>query len=320
MYISRKIAKSKESDTNKKMNTTLIPIANIQVTKHNTKKDETKKMELANQNIVKDHMRVTLPLQNPSVKQPIQNPSIKQTTQNIVSKQPIYKPVVPRNIIYGNTIKIDNKNLKFIHITKTGGETIEILTGLTKNHNPAKLYKFNNDDYIFTFIRNPYTRLYSWYNHLRKYLYVNELKNIDGLGKESQSLKDLLAGVKLEPQAHGELALRHDFKDWVMIMMKEKEKYKEPIWGPLGTQYEMLFDDNGVRLVHDIYYFEDFTNEASRLFKKIKREELIPKITVTNQSVKKQNPKDVYDNELLKVVYEHFKVDFITFNYKPFII
>ena len=59
----------------------------------------------------------------------------------------------------------------FLHIPKTGGNSLsEILltikgTEFVTTHNDLSAFGNIEDYFIFTFVRNPFTRLASWYHH-----------------------------------------------------------------------------------------------------------------------------------------------------------
>lgn len=79
----------------------------------------------------------------------------------------------------------------YLHIPKTGGTTItDILlkvpgTQHITSHGTLNDLRNVNDYFIFTFVRNPYTRLTSWYDHIKRdnksQSFSNFLNNISSL-------------------------------------------------------------------------------------------------------------------------------------------
>jgi len=210
----------------------------------------------------------------------------------------------------------------FVHIPRTGGETIEILLGVKKNHYHIRHKGLRSYESTFSFVRNPYTRLYSWYSHLRIPLYINEIE-LTGLNEQSDTFR-LAKGRVFDLGIHSELALKHSFNDWVKIMMSDKIKYTEAndttrnhmdsINGPLTPCRDYLRDKDGKLIIGDIYYFENYNEELAKLFTKIDRKDLIPKIEVTNQS-KKPVPGEISE-ETKEMIYDHFRIDFTAFGYE----
>ena len=186
------------------------------------------------------------------------------------------------------------KDFIFLHNPKTGGETINELLKIKKNHNLASHRKENfKDKYSFTFVRHPISRMISWYDHLIKESYFKEIEH-STLSKKTPCYEMLTRGIKLEPHPHRILAENNDINSWIKIMLNNPEKYAEPFWGPLSHQHlytHEIYKSNGfkipIQLVTDIYFFEDYHEQLKKLFEKIDREDLIPKIEITNKSLRK---------------------------------
>lgn len=216
------------------------------------------------------------------------------------------------------------KPFTFIHIPKTGGETITLLLETRKKHVKAKYENF--DGYVFAFVRNPYSRLYSWYSHLRKPLYKKEIsleglngKTIDKPGFSNfYFFKGGFQNLGPPEGTESRLALSNDFNNWVKQLI-EKESFlrnRTQTWlesGPLESCYDFTCDLDGKCLVPNIYFFENYKEELSKLFKNIDREDLIPQIEVVNSS--RKPTKEEISEETKEIIYEYFKKDFETFGY-----
>ena len=206
-----------------------------------------------------------------------------------------------------------NNEYIFIHNPKTGGETIEILLNILKDHTFVYLRKNEiKDKYSFTFVRHPISRIVSWYNHLRKHLYFKDIETNE-LNDKSECYRFLKMKVKLGPEKHRILAENNDINNWIKIMFSNINEYNEP-GGPLSFQYKYVFDlDCKTQLVTDIFRFEQYEEELSKLLKKLKKDNLIKDIKQTNHS--KKNSEKI-NSESLKLIYNYFKKDFDLFNYK----
>tara|TARA_Y100000816_G_scaffold240990_1_gene187720 strand:- start:237 stop:875 length:639 start_codon:yes stop_codon:yes gene_type:complete len=201
----------------------------------------------------------------------------------------------------------------FIHNPKTGGETIETLLKIKKNH--YYIYKRKNEiknNYSFTFVRHPITRIISWYNHLLKHLYFTELKT-NVLNDKSQCYKALKKNGKMGPEKHRILAENNDINNWIKIMFSNINEYNKPDHGPLSLQYLFVYDlDCKTQLVTEFFKFENYHEELIKLLKKLKKDYLIKDIQETNKSIKKS---DELTQESLDLIYNYFKKDFDLFNY-----
>ena len=138
------------------------------------------------------------------------------------------------------------KNYVFLHNPKTGGETIDILLDLQKDHRKAyERKKEINQNYSFVFVRHPVTRLVSWYYHLLKHRYIDQIEN-NQLNNKSLSYNILKKGGKknkMGPNFHRILAENKNLNDWIQIMIKNSDKYSkrnDGAGGPLSFQYSYV--------------------------------------------------------------------------------
>jgi hypothetical protein len=215
-------------------------------------------------------------------------------------------------------LTLKNKYMKkeyiFIYNPRTGGNTIETLLKIPKNHKYIYLRKNEiKDKYSFTFVRHPVSRIISWYNHLLKHLYFQDLQNNE-LNNKSKCYNLLKRKYKMGPSKHRELAENNNINNWIKIMFSNINEYNKPAWGPLSFQYKYVFDlDCKTQLVSDFFRFEQYEKELKILLKKLKKDHLIKDIAQTNHS-KKISEK--LNSESLELIYNYFKKDFDLFNYK----
>ena len=218
----------------------------------------------------------------------------------------------------------------FVHVSKTGGETLVTLLRIPKNHETAynriaSLPSKRPDCWSFSIVRNPFDRLVSWYFHLRRHLLsAREIeKGTSPLGKRAPCyMLSERMGVKMNPAEHRFLAERLPFRHWVVAILNQKELYKYPSWGPCGTQVDMLCDPRDGRLLVDqVYKYEDgySDNVLPDIFLKLNRPELIPNIQITNNSVQKKHHYSCYyenDNSVIEEVSRYFRADLDIFGYQ----
>ena len=202
----------------------------------------------------------------------------------------------------------------FIHNPITGGDTITALLNIEKTHKHIYLRKDKIlNKYSFVFVRHPVTRMISWYNHLLKHLYFEDLETNE-LNDRSESYKCLKGNCKMGPDKHRILAENNNINDWIKIMLLNIDEYKDPDWGPLSLQCNYVYDlDYKTQLVTDVYRFEDYKEELKKALIKIEREDLIKHIKVTNNSKQVNEP---LNKESLDLIYNYFKKDFELFDYK----
>lgn len=237
----------------------------------------------------------------------------------------------------------NNTEFVFIHVSKTGGETLITLLGLRKDHGTAyerlcdqkqqmRLQRVPSANaWKFAVVRNPYSRLVSWYFHLRRHLLPAEhvARNTTSLGKKAPCFQLCEKnGVKMNPAEHRFLAERLPFREWAFAILMQPDLYRLPVWGPCGTQTEMLCHPvSGDLLVDDVYRYEDGYAEVvlPDILRRLGRADLVPQIQVTNSSVdtrtgslsRRLHYSAYYEGDrvLIAQVARHFRTDLERFGY-----
>ena len=187
------------------------------------------------------------------------------------------------HILYG-------KELAFVHINRTAGTSILYSLGIkTKNHfsvkdviNASSKEKWENV-FTFTFVRNPWSKVVSQYNHRVK---TNQTKL-----KENNI----------------------PFSEWVKKTYgdeKDLTYYDKPLM--FMPQYDCLVDNTGIININFIGKFEDLKEDFLNLSSHL---EVKKKLKKTNAS-KLVNYKDYYNSGTAKIIEKHFEKDIEYFKYQ----
>ncbi len=183
----------------------------------------------------------------------------------------------------------------FIHIPKTAGVSLlkAIYGDVTLEGHRS--FEFNRialgvkkkEYFSFSFVRNPFDRLYSAYIFLKD----GGMNNLDKLSFESY------------------LSSFIDFEDFVLNGLDQKIIYKITHFIP---QYEFLCDKKDHILVDFLGRFETLNNDVDFLSKKLNIHIKLKNYNFSN----KKNYRDVYTNDMIKIVKNIYQKDLSIFNYK----
>lgn len=231
----------------------------------------------------------------------------------------------------------DARRFVFIHVSKTGGETLGALLGLPKDHRTAyerlRLRRGtrsspiarNDDDssWKFAVIRNPWDRLVSWYFHLRRHLIPSDEleRHTTPLGRRTPCYRVSKHNIPMNPEPHRFLAERLGFRRWATAVLSQPAMYAEPVWGPAATQYAALHDENtGELLVDDVFKFESGYSDVvlPAILHRLGRPDLVSCIQVTNNSGAPRPHYSTYyegDVDLIEDVGRYFQKDVDAFGY-----
>ena len=186
-----------------------------------------------------------------------------------------------------NNLNISSKyKCGFIHIPKTAGTTIELLLfndNLKRTinrpnslHENINYYNYYYDYFLFSFVRNPYTRIISIYNY-----YMNN-------GNKSKYDSNLLC--------------KNTTLDDFLV------KYNHTTIKHLRTQYSFLQNSKHINFIGR---FENYNKDIIYICNKLK----IDKPTINNiRRCDKTNY--IITPKFINKVNEIYKIDFETYNYK----
>jgi hypothetical protein len=191
--------------------------------------------------------------------------------------------------------RFDDLRCIFIHIPRTGGVSVckSIFNNLAGGHKSFKEYKYifgkNYEDYFkFSFVRNPFDRLYSSYNFLKQ----------GGLGRAD--LEFLWSTLE-----------KYDsFDRFVKEGLPYDNEIKEKVH--FLPQVKFIYNDRRDLEVDFVGYFENFQTDFSKV---IKRLNLDSNLAHLNNSKPEYSSIQVFDNEMKEIVYHFYKEDFIYLNY-----
>ncbi len=197
----------------------------------------------------------------------------------------------------GTLINAFNKsNTIFIHIPKTAG--ISLVNGIygdvsNEGHRNVHFYKkiFGKKFkkfFIFSFVRNPYDRLYSAYKFLQT------------------------GGMNIHDQnAYNQHLIGYEnFEDFIFHGLNN-QIVNEIVHFKL--QSEFICNDYGDIIVDFVGKYENIDNDLSQLSKLINKEIILPHL---NKGKAKQKYDKIYTNKMKEIVYKMYRRDFEIFNYK----
>ena len=206
----------------------------------------------------------------------------------------------------------------FIHIPKTAGSSI--LQVIQQNYNyrviensnttysnyHSTLYhasefiqEANVDYYVFTVVRNPWSRASSWF-HFRKEVLRQGLKALNA-GKHTKKVIDNLEVVKAEYDL-----MDQGFNKWLPLYYNHKWDHT---WFSLNdTQYSWIESNNFK--VNNIIKFENINNEITEV--PIFKNKVLP---LHNVGPVSYDYVSMYNNESKKLIEQIYEIDIDTFKY-----
>ena len=182
----------------------------------------------------------------------------------------------------------------FIHIPKTAGVSLAKAIYGDVTFEGHRSFYFNNIAlniknevyFSFSFVRNPFDRLYSAY----KFLKEGGMNHLDKLAFQTF------------------LSEFEDFEDFILNGLNEKLIYQITHFIP---QHEYLCDKSGNILVDFIGRFEDLESDTLLLSKRLKKDINLSHLNFNS----KLNYKEVYTDEMIYKVNQIYQKDIDIFKY-----
>ena len=198
--------------------------------------------------------------------------------------------------------RFDETKSIFIHIPKAGG--ISIIKSLYGNraggigHRTYKHFMFvygeeNFNNYFkFTFVRNPYDRLYSAYTFLKK----GGMNEVD-----KRFNNEILSNYKT-------------FEELVMKGLKDENILNLDLWTHFYPQYQFIYSPELELMVDFVGRFENLNEDYEKIREKIGTGEPLKHLNKTKD--KKENDyREVYTPDMAEKVAEVYKKDIELFGY-----
>jgi glycosyltransferase involved in cell wall biosynthesis/ubiquinone/menaquinone biosynthesis C-methylase UbiE len=227
---------------------------------------------------------------------------------------------VQRNPAPSEKVILPDRNAIYVVIPKTGCTSIKKFISehygwnVVENvHNPkSEIYEhisfepfndlLNGDPYVFTFVRNPFSRLYSVYRS-KRYPGIDHPNFIDGIE----------AGL----YAMG-FRKSHSFKEFVHLVCETPDEESDP---HVRSQVRFIVDERGDSALSEFYRFENFQNSVVKLAERLEISLTTQKLPWENKSA--TSPDEfihAYDQDLIDAVVNRYIEDFQLFGYKQSII
>jgi len=214
----------------------------------------------------------------------------------------------------------DSHKVLFVHIQKTGGETV---AGLLTKHAPdirrlgakhefanfgrLKLGAAWNDYFKFAFVRNPWDRLVSWYSMIRRATRITWFDALLSSRKRSH-----LRQRASNPMWRYLYENCSSFEGFIKNCTGQVEVEKGALYSFAYNQLDYLEDGSGSILVDFIGRFENFSEDLRMLTMKAGIQ--LGRVTHANVSVHRHYSA-YYTSELEKIVRERFARDIEYFGY-----
>lgn len=221
----------------------------------------------------------------------------------------------------------------FIHIPKTGGTSIrhamydmddnskkkECFLHSDVNYSKAYLKRNGekwNDFFTFSIVRNPYARMVSFYNHLKRIrkenlekveLFKNHPKRN---GNDKRTNKEIEESI-IQFSRFADRYNYKDFKDFIENPYYHMKDLNPRKLNFVANYVDWLSDEKGIAVKY-IMKLEDANNCWDEVLSKIGCEKIELPHLKKGENV---DWKDYYTKRLKDIVYKRFKRDFEYFNY-----
>ena len=202
-----------------------------------------------------------------------------------------------------------NKPILFVHIPKTGGTSINNVLHAKygyswrapdvplRNHQPIFiLEKYNDlsDFFVFTVVRNPFKRAYSYYQHYKRIRSIS----LNGVPQEIPTFSQFLLDIQSQNQTVDDL--KH------LDSISAFEKGTTTPFVPF-TQSFYLFDSNGNMRMDKIYRHENMAELESDFDVKLSK--------LNTGNYKESMYYEDYTPRMIDLVREIYAEDFTNFGY-----